>query len=153
MAFHPTDMVIHAGSAKGESILASPHPNPLPEGDGTNLENLPCRSRRKPNGCLKWPHFSNKSPLEGVIGGRNVAAAHGELLETRDPGSGQRLADVSAMQAEDIDRAVQAAEQAFRETAWARMPPNERGALLHRLADAIEEAEKDRRSDRSAGRG
>jgi acyl-CoA reductase-like NAD-dependent aldehyde dehydrogenase len=46
------------------------------------------------------------------------------------------------MQAEDVDRAVQAAERAFRETAWARMPPNERGALLHRLADAVEQRKK-----------
>jgi aldehyde dehydrogenase (NAD+) len=86
--------------------------------------------------------FLEQGPLEGVIDGRNVAAAHGELLETRDPGSGRRLADVSAMQAEDVDRAVQAADRAFRETAWARMPPNERGALLHRLADAVEKRKK-----------
>jgi len=86
--------------------------------------------------------FLGRGPLEGVIGGQNVAAAHGELLETRDPGSGQRLADVAAMQAADVDRAVQAAQRAFRETAWARMPPNERGALLHRLADALQTRKK-----------
>ena len=86
--------------------------------------------------------FLGRGPLEGVIGGQNVAAAHGELLETRDPGSGQRLADVAAMQAEDVDRAVQAAQRAFRETAWARMPPNERGALLHRLSDALQTRKK-----------
>ena len=86
--------------------------------------------------------FLGRGPLEGVIGGQNVAAAHGELLETRDPGSGQRLADVAAMQPEDVDRAVQAAGRAFRETTWARMPPNERGALLHRLADALQTRKK-----------
>ncbi len=63
--------------------------------------------------------FLGQGPLEGVVGGRNVPAAHGELLETRDPGSGQRLADVSAMQAEDVDRAVQAADRAFLQTSWA----------------------------------
>jgi aldehyde dehydrogenase (NAD+) len=82
--------------------------------------------------------FLGEGPLAGFIGGRSVGAAHGELLETRDPGSGLRLAEVAAMQPEDVDRAVQAAEEAFRRTAWARMPPNERGALLHRLADTIQ---------------
>src|SRR5437764_14641950 len=42
------------------------------------------------------------------------------------------------MGARDIDLAVQAASAAFRRSGWAEMPPNERGALLHRLADAVE---------------
>lgn len=38
----------------------------------------------------------------------------------------------------DVDRAVQAASHAFRNSGWAEMPPNERGVLLHRLADEVE---------------
>ena len=50
--------------------------------------------------------FLAASPLPGVIGGRDVQAAHGETMTTFDPGSKQPLAAVAAMQPEDVDRAV-----------------------------------------------
>ena len=42
------------------------------------------------------------------------------------------------LSAEDVDRAVKAAAHTFAKTPWAKMPANERGVLLHRLADAVE---------------
>ena len=82
--------------------------------------------------------FLSASPLKALIGGNWVAAEDGATLTTYDPGTGAALAKVPAMGAKDIDRAVQAATQAFRRSGWAEMPPNERGALLHRLADTVE---------------
>lgn len=73
-----------------------------------------------------------------MIGGESVAAAAGEVFCTRDPGTSLPLTEVVAMQAEDVDRAVKAAQKAFDTTGWPRMTPNERGVLLHRFADAIE---------------
>lgn len=86
--------------------------------------------------------FLGKSPLKGVIGGRSIDASNGEFFETRDPGTGQPLAQVSALQPDDVDQAVQTAEKAFRESGWARTHPNERGALMHRLADLVEKQKK-----------
>lgn len=86
--------------------------------------------------------FLNKSPLKGVIGGQNVEASGGQIFETRDPGTGQPLAQVSALQADDVDRAVHVAERAFRESGWAQLLPNQRGALMHRFADAVEKQKK-----------
>lgn len=86
--------------------------------------------------------FLGTSPLKGVIGGQNVGASGGQVFETRDPGTGQPLAQVSALQADDVDRAIQAADRAFRESGWAQLPPNERGALLHRFADTVEKHKK-----------
>ncbi len=83
--------------------------------------------------------FLEGSPLPGVIGGRDEMASSGETLTTRDPGSGLPLAEVPAMQAEDVDRAVKAAQKAFDTTGWPQLSPHERGALLHRLADAVED--------------
>ena len=82
--------------------------------------------------------FLGQSPLPGVIGGQDVMAANGEMFCTRDPGSGQPLAEVAAMQPDDVDRAVRAAQRAFDTTGWPRLQPNERGVLLHRLADLVE---------------
>jgi aldehyde dehydrogenase (NAD+) len=82
--------------------------------------------------------FLSQSPLKAFIGGEWVPAADGSTFTTRDPGTGASLAEVPAMGAKDVDRAVQAATKAFRTTGWAEMPPNERGVLLHRLADEVE---------------
>ncbi len=86
--------------------------------------------------------FLSKSPLKGVIAGQDIDASGGQVFETRDPGTGQLLAQVSALQPSEVDQAVQAAEKAFRESGWAGLPPNERGALMHRLADVVEKQKR-----------
>ncbi len=82
--------------------------------------------------------FLSAGPLGGVIGGKDVAGESGEAFTTSDPGSGKPLAEVASMRPPDVDRAVAAAAEAFRRSGWAEMPPHERSALLHRLADAVE---------------
>jgi acyl-CoA reductase-like NAD-dependent aldehyde dehydrogenase len=82
--------------------------------------------------------FLSPEALKAFIGGKWVGAQDGSTLTTNDPGTGALLARVPAMGAVDVDRAVQAATHAFRHSGWAEMPSNERGALLHRLADAVE---------------
>ena len=82
--------------------------------------------------------FLSQSPLKAFIGGEWVPAADGTTFTTRDPGTGQPLAEVAAMGAKDVDRAVQAATKAFRTSGWAELTPNERGVLLQRLADEVE---------------
>jgi acyl-CoA reductase-like NAD-dependent aldehyde dehydrogenase len=72
------------------------------------------------------------------VGGKEATAAEGETFETHDPGSGEKLATVPHFSARDVDAAVSAAQRAFDTSGWATMPPNERGALLHRLADEVE---------------
>lgn len=82
--------------------------------------------------------FLSRSPLKAFVGGEWVSAQDGATLTTYDPGSREKIADVPAMGAADVDRAVQAATKAFRSSGWAEMSSNERGAMLHRLADAVE---------------
>ena len=83
--------------------------------------------------------FLSGGPLGGVIDGRNVPSASGEVFTTSDPGSGETLAEVHAMQSEEVDQAVQAAASAFARPGWADLNVEERGALLGRLADAVEQ--------------
>tara|TARA_R110002095_G_scaffold75012_3_gene63972 strand:+ start:1100 stop:2593 length:1494 start_codon:yes stop_codon:yes gene_type:complete len=82
--------------------------------------------------------FLEGGPLKGIVGGNDVEANSGEIFVTSDPGTGKQLAEVFSFQAADIDMAVDVADAAFRKTGWAQMPQNERSALLHRLADAVE---------------
>ena len=72
------------------------------------------------------------------VGGKEVTASDGDTFETHDPGSGEKLATVSHFSVRDVDAAVSAAQKAFEKSGWASLPPNERGALLHRLADEVE---------------
>ena len=70
------------------------------------------------------------------IGGEAVAAASGATFETISPVDLKPLAKVVRSGAADIDRAAKAAKAAF--PAWAAMPGDQRKALLHEIADAIE---------------
>lgn len=82
--------------------------------------------------------FVFAGPHRAIIGGKQVESSNGETFETLDPGSGEKLADVYNMQPDDVDLAVKAAQDAFDNSGWATMMPNERGVHLHRLADEVE---------------
>jgi aldehyde dehydrogenase (NAD+) len=86
--------------------------------------------------------FLQSGPLEGVIGGKQAASSNKSTFQTVDPGSREVLAEVQAMQPDDVDRAVRAAADAFAKTDWATLSPNDRGVMLHRLADAVEKRKK-----------
>jgi phenylacetaldehyde dehydrogenase len=74
-----------------------------------------------------------------LIGGEWVDAASGRTFESLDPATGEVLASVPRGDAADVDRAVAAARRAFRDDAWRRIGPSERGRLVWRLADLIEQ--------------
>jgi betaine-aldehyde dehydrogenase/5-carboxymethyl-2-hydroxymuconic-semialdehyde dehydrogenase len=69
-----------------------------------------------------------------LIGGERVASE--ERFVDLSPIDGRVLAEVSRATAEDVDRAVKAAHDAFPE--WARLGPAGRAPYLHRLADLID---------------
>jgi 1-pyrroline dehydrogenase len=70
------------------------------------------------------------------IGGEAVSAASGESTDVENPANGQVIARVPASSAEDVDRAVSAAERAF-ET-WQHTTPQDRSLMLLRIADSLE---------------
>jgi acyl-CoA reductase-like NAD-dependent aldehyde dehydrogenase len=83
-----------------------------------------------------------RGPLGGIIAGASVPSSDGGVFTTADPGGGDVLAEVYAMQPDDVDRAVGAAADAFANTGWAKLSPHQRGAMLHRLADAVEKRKR-----------
>ncbi|QKW25235.1 aldehyde dehydrogenase family protein [Streptomyces seoulensis] len=80
--------------------------------------------------------LSRPRPL--LIGGRFTAAAAGRTFTTVDPSTGEALAEVAHAGPEDVEAAVAAARAAL-DGAWGRLPAAERGRLLTRLADLVEE--------------
>lgn len=82
--------------------------------------------------------FLAKETLPMLIGGHWTESAEGNTFEVCDPGEGKVIARVTAGEASDIDRAVQAGQQAFLESGWAQLPSNDRAVMLHRLADLVD---------------
>jgi phenylacetaldehyde dehydrogenase len=78
-------------------------------------------------------------PRRMLIGGQWVESRTGETLESVDPATGRSLTTVPRGDATDVDRAVRAARAAFESAAWREISPIDRGRLLDRLADLIEE--------------
>ena len=72
-----------------------------------------------------------------LIGGKWLEAASGKTFETHNPASGEVLARVAEGDAEDIDRAVAAARDAFNGP-WSKFKPAQRQAILLKLADLVE---------------
>lgn len=71
------------------------------------------------------------------INGTFVNASEGRWFETQNPYTGQAWAEVARGTEADVDRAVQAADKAFRSGPWAEMTATQRGALLRKLGDLI----------------
>lgn len=71
------------------------------------------------------------------IDGQFVPAKSGGTIDVLNPSNGELITKIAAAEAEDIDIAVAVAKRAF--PSWAATPAAERGRLLLKLADLIEE--------------
>jgi aldehyde dehydrogenase (NAD+) len=73
------------------------------------------------------------------IGGQWVPAASGKTFETINPATEEVIADVAAGDKADVDMAAKAARKSFETGPWAKMDARDRGRLIHKLADLIED--------------
>jgi (Z)-2-((N-methylformamido)methylene)-5-hydroxybutyrolactone dehydrogenase len=73
------------------------------------------------------------------IDGADVEPASGAFFPSEDPYSGAAWAQIARGNAADVERAVAAASRAFESGAWPEMTPSERGRLLWRLGDLVQE--------------
>src|ERR1700719_3899828 len=71
------------------------------------------------------------------IGGKFVPAASGKRFATTNPATAETIAQVAEGGPADLDRAVDAARQAFESGPWAAMKPRQRGRILMRAADLL----------------
>jgi aldehyde dehydrogenase (NAD+) len=73
------------------------------------------------------------------IGGQWVPAQSGKTFDTIDPATEEVIASVAEAGPEDVDLAVKAARQQFDGGEWSRMDARDRGRLINKLADLLEE--------------
>ncbi len=74
--------------------------------------------------------------FRNIINGESVDAADGATYDLVNPATGEVYATARASKAEDVDRAMRAADAAFE--AWGDTTPAERQKALLKMADALE---------------
>jgi aldehyde dehydrogenase (NAD+) len=89
---------------------------------------------------VKAPKVKAQYPL--LIGGKWRDSVSGKTFATLNPATGEELCRVAEGDKADIDLAVKAARKAF-EGPWSKMNASERGRLLHRLADLVEQHQEE----------
>ncbi|KAK8595622.1 hypothetical protein V6N12_064139 [Hibiscus sabdariffa] len=77
------------------------------------------------------------------INGEFVDSVSGKMFDTFDPRTGEVIAKLSLGDAEDVDLAVKAARHAFDHGPWPRMSGSERGMIMMKFADLIQENAKE----------
>uniref|UniRef100_A0AAY4ECZ0 10-formyltetrahydrofolate dehydrogenase n=1 Tax=Denticeps clupeoides TaxID=299321 RepID=A0AAY4ECZ0_9TELE len=84
-----------------------------------------------------------RMPHQLFINGEYVDAEGGKTYKTINPTDGEPICDVSLAQISDVEKAVSAAKEAFDEGEWGKMNPRDRGRLMYRLADLMEQHQEE----------
>ncbi|XP_008291765.1 mitochondrial 10-formyltetrahydrofolate dehydrogenase [Stegastes partitus] len=84
-----------------------------------------------------------KMPYQCFINGSFEDAENGKTYDTINPTDGSVICKVSYASVGDVDRAVAAAKEAYEVGPWGRMNPRDRGSLLYKLADLMEEHQEE----------
>lgn len=71
------------------------------------------------------------------IDGAWTKSRSGAVMDIANPATGAIIAQVADADANDVDRAVRAAHQAFADGRWSRLAPGQRSEALYRLARAL----------------
>uniref|UniRef100_A0A8C8F6L1 10-formyltetrahydrofolate dehydrogenase n=1 Tax=Oncorhynchus tshawytscha TaxID=74940 RepID=A0A8C8F6L1_ONCTS len=84
-----------------------------------------------------------KMPWQCFINGKFEDAENGKTADTINPADGSVICKVAYASVGDVDQAVAAAKEAFEVGPWGRMDPRDRGTLLYKLADLMEEHQEE----------
>lgn len=82
-------------------------------------------------------HITIKKQYELFINGKFVKPLKGKYFETIDPSNHKKLSKVAEASSEDIDKAVLAANRAFK--SWSKLSGKERGKYIYRIARLLQE--------------
>ncbi|KAJ5090605.1 hypothetical protein N7532_009289 [Penicillium argentinense] len=82
---------------------------------------------------------SYAQPIGLFINNEFVASKSGEKIASINPSNEAEITSVYAAGEEDVDTAVKAARKALKDPSWKQLPATNRGALMLKLADLIEQ--------------
>lgn len=82
-------------------------------------------------------------PTGLFINGEFVKSKQGLKFDVENPATGKPLISIYEGREDDVDEAVKVARHVFDETDWGTSNPTYRAALLHKLADIMEENKDD----------
>jgi aldehyde dehydrogenase (NAD+) len=117
---------------------------------GKVAENSSNKTNRKINFGAEWSYAAApegaKVNIERrydlFINGKFVPPAKGGYFVTANPANEKKLAEVALATAEDVDKAVRAARVAY-EKIWSKLPANERGKYIYRIARILQERSRE----------
>ncbi|CEG47702.1 aldehyde mitochondrial precursor [Plasmopara halstedii] len=102
---------------------------------------VPATARSSSSASPLPRHFDLNDPVRQTnlfINNEFVPSSNGATFDTFNPATEERIASVAEATPADVDAAVKAARDAFNGT-WRTIDAVERGRLIYRLADLIEE--------------
>lgn len=92
---------------------------------------------------LKAPNGLEYSQPTGLfIDNAWCPGSKGETITSVNPADESDIVTVHAASPEDVDAAVNAARRAFKNPAWSEMTPTDRGVLMYKLADLMQQHQK-----------
>ncbi len=94
-------------------------------------------NREKMGGNGKEQPTFAKELVKNLIGGKWVEGSSGKTFESRNPATGELLGVLTVSNSSDVNKAVEAAEQAFKH--WRLTPAPRRGELLFKAANLLVE--------------
>lgn len=75
--------------------------------------------------------------MKNIVGDKNLDASNNETVEVINPATGEIIDTVPNSTEEDVDQVVRLAEKAQKK--WAKVPLHERGRILEKFVDLVEE--------------
>jgi len=84
-----------------------------------------------------------KMPTQVFINNRFVDSSNGQKYPTINPSDESVICDISKASVDDVNEAVVAAKEAFEEGPWGSMNARERGEILYKVADLMEEHQEE----------
>lgn len=98
---------------------------------------MPAHTANQEKSCqMTTPEYP---PACHFIAGEWTEPASGQTTGSIYPATEEAHTQIAAGNAEDVDRAVQAAHSAFQNPKWRNMPPAKRARVLWRMAELIDE--------------
>ncbi|ETS87898.1 aldehyde dehydrogenase-like protein [Pestalotiopsis fici W106-1] len=83
--------------------------------------------------------FHYRQPLGLFINNEFAPSSNGQIIQAIDPATEKLITRVQAATEEDVDKAVRAARNALVNSPWTSLEGTERGILISKLADLVEE--------------